>query len=129
MLSSRGELGSARFLQSVSSVIVVEEAMMVPVMMSVVMMPVMPMVAVAMTPSRGGRHTGSEPPTVRVSATPSSSSVFCRLRANGVQCILCPSSEGAWRRVARARAQVPRSAARCVPLSGWAAESPAAGGR
>ena len=29
--------------------------------------------------------------------------------------------EGAWRRVARARAQVPRSAARCVPISGWLA--------
>jgi hypothetical protein len=29
--------------------------------------------------------------------------------------------EGAWRRVARARAQVPRSAARRVPVSGWAA--------
>ena len=39
------------------------------------------------------------------------------------------TSEGAWRRVARARAQVPRSAARRVPVSGWAAQSPAAGGR
>ena len=29
--------------------------------------------------------------------------------------------EGAWRRVARARAQVPRSAARRVPVSGWLA--------
>ena len=29
--------------------------------------------------------------------------------------------EGAWRRVARARAQVPRSAARRVPVCGWAA--------
>ena len=28
-----------------------------------------------------------------------------------------------------ARAQVPRSAARRVPVSGWAAQSPAAGGR
>ena len=27
--------------------------------------------------------------------------------------------EGAWRRVARARAQVPRSAARRVPVSDW----------
>ena len=31
------------------------------------------------------------------------------------------SNEGAWRRVARARAQVPRSAARRVPVSGWLA--------
>ncbi len=31
------------------------------------------------------------------------------------------SFEGAWRRVARARAQVPRSAARRVPVSGWLA--------
>ena len=30
-------------------------------------------------------------------------------------------SEGAWRRGARARAQVPRSAARRVPVSGWLA--------
>ena len=37
--------------------------------------------------------------------------------------------EGAWRRVARARAQVPRSAARRVPVSGGTAQSPAAGGR
>ena len=29
--------------------------------------------------------------------------------------------EGAWRRGARARAQVPRSAARRVPVSGWPA--------
>ena len=39
------------------------------------------------------------------------------------------ADEGAWRRVARARAQVPRSAARRVPVSGWSAQSPAAGGR
>jgi NAD(P)-dependent dehydrogenase (short-subunit alcohol dehydrogenase family) len=39
------------------------------------------------------------------------------------------TNEGAWRRVARARAQVPRSVARCVPVSGWSAQSPAAGGR
>jgi hypothetical protein len=39
------------------------------------------------------------------------------------------SPEGAWRRVARARAQVPRSAARRGPVNGGAAESPAAGGR
>ena len=31
------------------------------------------------------------------------------------------SFEGAWRRVVRARAQVPRSAARRVPVSGWLA--------
>ena len=31
------------------------------------------------------------------------------------------AAEGAWRRVARARAQVPRSAARRVPVSGWLA--------
>jgi hypothetical protein len=31
------------------------------------------------------------------------------------------SAEGAWRRVARARAQVPRSAARRVPVGGWLA--------
>jgi len=31
------------------------------------------------------------------------------------------TDEGAWRRVARARAQVPRSAARRVPVSGWLA--------
>src|SRR5262249_23114597 len=41
---------------------------------------------------------------------------------------LSSSLEGAWRQVARARAQVPRSAARRVPGSGWAALSPAAGG-
>src|SRR4029079_18828083 len=39
------------------------------------------------------------------------------------------TDEGAWRRVARARAQVPRSAARRVPVSGWLAEAPGAGGR
>ena len=39
------------------------------------------------------------------------------------------SFEGVWRRVAHARAQVPRSAARRVPVCGWAAQSPAAGGR
>ena len=37
--------------------------------------------------------------------------------------------EGAWRQGARARAQVPRSAARREHVSGWAAESPAAGSR
>src|SRR6185369_156778 len=42
-------------------------------------------------------------------------------------CIAMLTSEGAWRRVARARAQVPRSAARCVPVCGWSAQSPAAG--
>ena len=31
------------------------------------------------------------------------------------------SLEGAWRRGARARAQIPRSAARRVPVSGWLA--------
>ena len=39
------------------------------------------------------------------------------------------TNEGAWRRVARARAQVPRSAARRVPVSAWPAQSPGAGGR
>ena len=39
------------------------------------------------------------------------------------------TTEGVWRRGAHARAQVPRSAARRVPVSGGTAESPAAGGR
>jgi len=39
------------------------------------------------------------------------------------------SHEGAGHRVARARAQVPRSAVRRVPVSGWAAQSPAVDGR
>ena len=63
--------------------------------------------------------------------TPSGSVAFETAEAsamgntNWVGCTL----EGAWRRVARARAQVPRSAARRVPVSAWPAQSPGAGGR
>ena len=39
------------------------------------------------------------------------------------------TTEGAWRRGARAQARVPRSAARRVPVSAWPAQSPGAGGR